>query len=84
MQIRYTRHALRRMQQRKITREDVQLTLDVPDDFILGDMGETIAVRNFGSREIRVVYGIEPMWEFGGERGEEVLVIYTVMKPKVR
>lgn len=83
MHIRYTRHALRRMAQRKITSEDVQLTLDDPDDVVPGDMDETIAVRSFGTREVRVVYGIEPMWEFGGERGEEVLVIYTVMKPKV-
>ena len=81
MQIRYTRHALRRMAQRKIAKEDVELTLDVPDEVVHGDLDELIAIRRFGSREVRVVYGIQLAWDLDEQ---EVLVIYTVMKPKIR
>lgn len=49
-------------------------TLEYPDEVIPGDGREQIAVRNYGNREVRVVFE---------EIEAGVLLIYTVMRPKV-
>jgi hypothetical protein len=75
MRIIYTHHAHQRMAQRKIDPPQVAETLDSPDNVIPGDRHEQIAIKNYGSREVHVVFEeIEP----------DIVVIYTVMKPKVR
>jgi hypothetical protein len=75
MHIVYTRHAQQRMKQRKVTEKQVKETLADPDEVEPGDNGGDIAIRRYGGREVRVVYG-EP------EEGH--YVVYTVMKPRVR
>jgi hypothetical protein len=74
MSIIYTTHAKQRMRQRKVTPEEVIDTLESPDEIVLGDYGEEIAVRRFFNREVRVVYQ---------EADDDVLVVYTVMQQKV-
>lgn len=75
MQIIYTRHAQQRMKQRKVTEKQVEETLTDPDKIESGDNGGDIAIRRYGRREVRVVYG---------EPEEDKYVIYTVIKPRVR
>ncbi len=74
MQIIYTRHARQRMKQRKVTEMQVEETLSEPDEIQLGDNGGDIAIRNYGEREVRVVYD---------EPEESTFIIFTVMKPRV-
>ncbi len=74
MGITYTHHAKQRMIQRKVSTEQVAETLASPDDVILGKEGETIAIKRFGAREVRVVYQ---------KVDADSFVIYTVMKPRV-
>jgi hypothetical protein len=47
--------------------------LETPDDVLAGYQQEDIAVKRFGTREIRVVYE---------EMAHEIVVIYTVMQRK--
>jgi len=75
MQIIYTRHARQRMKQRKVEPKQVEETLETPDDLLPGDNGEEIAIKQYGNREVRVVYE---------ETSPDTVVIYTVMKPRVR
>ena len=70
MRIIYTRHARQRTRQRKISQEQVEETLEVPDDILPGDNGEEIAIKRYENREMRVVY-------------EDTVVIYTVIKPRI-
>ncbi|HEX6387122.1 MAG TPA: DUF4258 domain-containing protein [Anaerolineae bacterium] len=75
MRIIYTRHARQRMKQRKVTEEQVEETLTTPDILEPGDSGGSIAIRRYGGREVRVVYD---------EPEEDVYVVFTVIKPKIR
>jgi len=75
MRVIYTRHAKQRMEQRKVEPEQVEETLEMPDEIVPGDNGEEIAIKRYGNREVRVVYE---------ETGADTVVIYTVMKPRVR
>ena len=75
MNIRYTHHATQRMAQRKIRAEQVIETLEAPDEIMPGDQDELIAVRRYGTREIRVVYE-----EVDGNN----VVIYTVIKSRIQ
>ena len=75
MRINYTHHAKQRMAQRKVSEEEIAETLESPDDLILGDGGETIAIKRFGNREVRVVCQ---------EMDTDEFLIYTVMKQRVR
>ena len=61
------------MAQREISEAEVAETLEAPDDILQGDGQEEIAVKQFGAREVRVVYE---------ETGSEVVVIITVMQEK--
>jgi hypothetical protein len=74
MQIRHTHHARQRMQQRKVSTEQVLETLEAPDDVLAGDRDELIAIRRYGIHEIRVVYT---------ESDRNTMVIYTVIKVKI-
>jgi hypothetical protein len=56
MKIVYTYHAKKRMAQRKATPEQVEEALAWPDDTLPGEQDEEIAIKQFGAREIRVVY----------------------------
>lgn len=56
MNIVYSRHAKQRMAQRKISSEEVIETLETPDNILPGDNGEEIAIKQYGNREVRVVY----------------------------
>ncbi len=73
MKIIYTRHARQRMKQRGIKPEQVEETLHTPDDVLAGDYQEEIAIKNYGNREVRVVYE---------ETASGVFVIYTAIKPR--
>lgn len=75
MRLIYTHHAHQRMKQRKVTHEQVELTLAEPDEIELGDNGEDIARKQFGGREVWVVYETID---------DETYRIFTVMRPRVR
>jgi hypothetical protein len=75
MRIIYTRHARQRMIQRKVSEDQIADALSSPDALIASESGEEIAVKRFGTREVRVVYR---------ETDAETILIYTVMKPHVR
>jgi len=69
----YTQHARQRMKQRKVLEAEVVETLETPDDILAGYQQEDVAVKRFGTREIRVVYE---------KTSRETVVIYTVMQRK--
>ena len=75
MQIIYTHHARQRMIQRQIEPEQVAETLETPDSVILGDQHEQIAIKNYGNREVRVVFE---------DVGDDTVVVHTVMKPRAQ
>jgi len=75
VQIIYTRHARKRMQQRGISAAEVEETLEFPDEILSGDNGEEIAVKQYGNRELRVVFAATTA---------ETVLIYTVIKPKIK
>ncbi len=75
MRIIFTRHAHQRMKKRKVTEKQVHETLSNPDEIESGDNGGDIAIRQYGQREVRVVYN---------EIEEDVYLIYTVIKPRVK
>lgn len=75
MRIVYTHHAIQRMSQRKVSAEQILETLDSPDELVLGESGEEIAVKRFGARTVRVVFR---------EMDDGSVLIYTVMKSRVR
>ncbi len=75
MRVIYTRYARQRMKQRKVEPEQVEETLEMPDEIRPGDNGEEIAIKQYGNREVRVVYE---------ETDADTVVIYTVMNPRVR
>ena len=61
------------MVQRRISEAEVVETIESPDGIVPGDEDEDTAIKQFGTREIRVVYE---------EIDEETVVIYTVMRIK--
>jgi hypothetical protein len=63
------------MTHRKVSEEQVAETLESPDELMPGESGEMVAAKRFGVREVRVVYH---------ETEPGSVVIYTVMKPRVR
>jgi hypothetical protein len=75
MRIIYTRHARQRIRQRKVTESQVEETLADPDEIETGDNGGDVAIRRYGGREVRVVYG---------ELEDDTYVVYTVIKPKIQ
>lgn len=75
MRITYTRHATQRMEQRKVTPEQVEEAIESPDDVLPGDNGEEIAIRRYDTYEVRVVYE---------ETEADTVVIYTVMRSRIR
>lgn len=58
------------MRERKINETMVREALESPDELSIGEQDEWIAVRNYGSRRIEVVYG---------EIDEETALVYTVI-----
>ena len=74
MQIRFTRHASRRMIQRRISEQDALDTVESPDDVLVGEMGEMIAIRRHLRDEIRVVYEDHP---------DGVIVVITVIRTRI-
>lgn len=74
MQIIYTRHARQRMQQRNVTETEVEETLAWPDEIHPGDNGEEIALKQYGNRELRVVFEAA---------GADTVVVITVVKSKI-
>lgn len=73
MRIIYTHHARQRMRQRKISEAEIVEALETPDDILEGDEQEEIAVKQFSTCEILVVYE---------ETDDGIVVIYTVMRRK--
>ena len=55
--------------------QQIKETVMSPDEMLIGDYGEDIAIKRYGNREVRVVY--EQI------DGDMILVI-TVMNPRVR
>ena len=76
MKIVYTYHAKRRMTQRKVSPEQVEETLDRPDDILPGEQDEEIAIKQFGAREIKVVY-----YE---DIDRDVVVVYTAISKRLK
>jgi len=74
MQIRFTLHAARRMVQRRISEQDVLDTIESPDDIVVGEMGESIAIRRHLRDEIRVVFEEKP---------DGVYVVITVFRTRI-
>lgn len=68
----FSHHAQQRMKQRHIDKESVLLTLESPDDVWIGDNGEEISVRNFGTYTVRVVY----------EKREPAICVYNHSHPQ--
>jgi hypothetical protein len=62
------------MTQRKVTPEQVEEVLAWPDDTLIGEQDEEIAIKQFGVREIRVVYG----------NIDDVVIVYTVISKRLR
>lgn len=63
------------MSQRKIEPAQVAETLEGPDSVIPGDGHEQTAIKNYGNREVRVVFE---------DVGDDTVVVHTVMKPRVQ
>ena len=75
MNIIYTNHARQRMKQRKVTEQQVAETLAAPDRLEAGDNGGDMAIREYDGREVRVVFK---------ETEEDVYLVFTVIKPRIR
>ena len=74
MQIIFTRHALQRIRQRKVSEEQITETIELPDEILPGDGDEETAVKSYDDREVRVVYReIEP----------DTYLILTVINPRI-
>jgi hypothetical protein len=54
--IEFSKHARRRIRERKITEADVSLVLSTPDSVSYGRDGETIAVKRIHRKTIQIVY----------------------------
>jgi hypothetical protein len=76
MKIVYTYHAKKRMTQRKATPEQVEETLTWPDDTFAGEQDEEIAIKQFGTREVRVVY-----YE---DTDRDAIIVYTVIARRLK
>ncbi|MEW6686402.1 MAG: DUF4258 domain-containing protein [Candidatus Edwardsbacteria bacterium] len=62
MPIRFTHHAKLQMGKRKISEEEVIITLENPDEVKQGSHSkETIAIKYFGKKRIRTIYISEPL-----------------------
>mgnify|MGYP001170083879 CR=1 FL=1 len=71
----YTRHARKRMAERRVPESQVVEIVESPDEIAIGDNGEMIAIRYFALHEIRVVYR---------EPDTNTVLIITVIKTGVR
>ncbi len=59
--LRFTWHARRQMEQRRVSEEEVFIALSDPDEVLPGaHSNETVAVKHFGQRRVRVIYVSEP------------------------
>ena len=74
MTVKFTLHAARRMVQRRISEQDVLDTIESPDDIVVGEMGESIAIRRHLRDEIRVVFEEKP---------DGVYVVITVFRTRI-
>ncbi|HRW51129.1 MAG: DUF4258 domain-containing protein [Caldilinea sp.] len=74
MTVKFTLHASRRMVQRRVSEQVVLDTIDSPDDIVIGEMGESIAIRRHLRDEIRVVYEENP---------DGVYVVFTVIRTRI-
>jgi len=63
------------MQQRNVTEAEVEATLEDPDQMLPGDNGGDMAIKQYGNREVRVVYQ---------EAEAGVFIVFTVMRPRKR
>ncbi|MGB0386249.1 MAG: DUF4258 domain-containing protein [Ardenticatenaceae bacterium] len=71
----YTNHAKQRMAQRNVNEQQVKETVMSPDEVLIGDYGEDIAIKRYGSRELRVPYE-----EIDGD----MILVITVINRRVR
>ncbi len=74
MNIIYTRHVKQRMAQRHVSPDEIRETLETPDEILPGDFDEEMAIKQYGHREIRVVYR---------QTADDTYLIITVMKPRL-
>jgi hypothetical protein len=59
--VKYTNHAKLQMKKRNISEEQVMIVLNFPDEFRQGShSNETIAIKRFNRKRVRVVYVSEP------------------------
>lgn len=76
MEIVYTRHAKKRMVERKVTPKQVEDTLEWPDEILPGEYDEEIVTKQFLDREIRVICEEDP--------DRDVTVVYTVISKRIK
>ena len=57
--IRYTKHALTRLEERNIARETIEELLDKPDYILKSKLGRRIAIKRIGDKYLKVVYVTE-------------------------
>lgn len=70
-QLRYDRHAIRRMKWRNISKEEVEAVLTSPDKRELTEHGRINAFKQIGARYLKVTYN---------ESSDELLIISAVDK----
>jgi len=71
MKVKYTRHAKRRMKWRKISKEEIEKTLEVPDRTESCGEKRVNAFKSLGKRLLKVSYVIE---------ANEIVIISVVDK----
>ena len=74
MRLQFTLHAQKRMQQRRVSEDDVRWVLFEPDD-IENYNGEAVAIRSGAERMIKVVYELLP---------GDIYRVITVIAQRVR
>ena len=76
MRITYLPHARRRMEERRISEEEVETVLEAPALEYLGNLGRTVAERILPGRRlaVKVVYNL-------GAGGERVVVTVELGRP---
>jgi len=60
VEIELTKHARKRLKERKIQLTQIRATVLAPDNWFYGEEGEINAIKDFGMRKLRVAYVSKP------------------------
>ena len=77
MKIKFTKHAREMLVFRRIKKEQVEATLENPDDRLIGKSGKDVLYKNFGKNYLKVVISKEK---------DEVIVItiHWIAKKRIK